>query len=78
VAAEAAHRPFETIEISLRFGLSDALLAEGPQAVIDQLAEYKRLGVRHVLVEFRREDAGRMMEILDLVLGTIRPAVDAA
>jgi probable F420-dependent oxidoreductase len=77
-AAEAAHRPFETIEISLRFGLSDALLAQGPQTIIDQLAEYKRLGVRHVLVEFRREDAGRMMEILDLVLGTIRPAVDAA
>ena len=77
-AAEAARRPFETIEISLRFGLSDALLAQGPQAVVDQLAEYKRLGVRHVLVEFRREDAGRMMEILDLVLGTVRPAVDSA
>ena len=77
-AAEAARRPFETIEISLRFGLSDALLAQGPQAVVDQLAEYKRLGVRHALVEFRREDSGRMMEILDLVLGTIRPAVAAA
>ena len=78
VAAEAARRPFETIEISLRFGLSDALLAQGSQVVIDQLAEYKRLGVRHVLVEFRREEARRMLEILDLVAGTIRPAVDAA
>src|SRR2546423_2479350 len=38
-AAEAARRPWETIEISLRFGLSDALLGQGPQAAIDQLGE---------------------------------------
>ena len=76
--ADAARRPWETIELSLRFGLGDALLAQGPQATIDQLAEYKRLGVRHVLVEFRREDVKRMLEILDVVTQTIRPAVDAA
>jgi len=76
--AEAARRPWETIEISLRFGLTDAALREGPQAAIDQLAEYKRLGVRHALVEFRRDDLGRMLELLDLVAKTIRPAVDAA
>jgi probable F420-dependent oxidoreductase len=76
--ADAARRPWETIEISLRFGLSDAVLAGGPQAAIDQLAEYKRLGVRHALVEFRRDDLGRMLELLDLVAKTIRPAVDAA
>ena len=50
----------------------------GQQAVIDQLAEYKRLGVRHALVEFRRPELGRMMELLGLVLETVRPAVDAA
>jgi probable F420-dependent oxidoreductase len=76
--AEAARRPRETIEISLRFGLSDALLGQGPQAAIDQLGEYKRLGVRHALIEFRRDDAGRMLEILDLVGKTIRPAVETA
>ena len=78
-AAAAKHgRAWETLEISLRFGLSDELVAQGKQAVIDQLAEYKRLGVRHTLVEFRRPDLGRMMELLGLVLETIRPAVDAA
>jgi probable F420-dependent oxidoreductase len=77
-AADAARRPFETIEVSLRFGLSEALVAQGPQAAIDQLAEYKRLGVRHALVEFRRPELQPMLELLDLVTTTIRPAVDAA
>lgn len=77
-AADAARRPFETIELSLRFGLRDDLLAQGPQAVIEHLVEYKRLGLRHVVLEFRRDDPGRMLEILELVAGTIRPAVDAA
>ena len=58
-AAEAQGRPWATIEISLRFGLSDELLAQGPQAVVDQLGEYKRLGARHALVEFRRPDLAR-------------------
>ena len=40
------------------------------------LAAYKRHGLRHILLEFRRDDLGRMLEILDLVAGTIRPAVD--
>lgn len=77
-AAEAAGRPFETIQISLRFELSDNVLARGHQSVIDRLCEYKRLGVGHVVVVFRREDPARMLELLDLVAGTIRPAVDAA
>jgi probable F420-dependent oxidoreductase len=77
-AADAAGRPFESITLSLRFGLTDELLAKGPQAIIDVLGEYKRLGLRHVLVEFRREDLGRMLEILDLIAGTVRPAVNKA
>jgi len=77
-AADAHGRSWETIEISMRFGLSDELLAQGQQAVVDQLCEYKRLGVGHALVEFRRPDLGRMLELLGLVAGTIRPAVAAA
>jgi probable F420-dependent oxidoreductase len=77
-AADAARRPWESIALSLRFGLSDELLAKGPQAVIDQLGEYKALGASHVLLEFRRPEMGRMLELLDLVAGTIRPAVDRA
>ena len=77
-AADAHGRSWETLEISMRFGLSDELLAQGRQAVVDQLCEYKRLGVRHALVEFRRPDLGRMLELLGLVAGTIRPAVTAA
>jgi probable F420-dependent oxidoreductase len=77
-AAAAARRPFETIELSLRFNLADALVAQGPQALIDQLGEYKRLGVRHVLIEFRRDELGRMLELLGLVVGTVRPALDVA
>jgi probable F420-dependent oxidoreductase len=77
-AADAARRPFETIELSLRYGLTDELIAQGQQAIIDRLCEYKRLGLSHVLVEFRRDDPARMLEILDLVAGTVRPAVDAA
>jgi len=77
-AADAARRPFETIALSLRFGLSDDALAQGHQTIVDQLGEYKRLGVTHVLVEFRRPDLGRMLELLGLVAGTIRPAVAAA
>src|SRR5262249_58661146 len=69
-AAAAKHgRAWETLEISLRFGLSDELVAQGRQAVIDQLAEYRRLGLRHTLVEFRRPDPGRVMGLLGLVLG---------
>jgi probable F420-dependent oxidoreductase len=77
-AAEAARRPMETIALSLRFALNDALLARGSQAVIDLLAQYKQLGFQHVLMEFRRDDLGRMLEILDIVTGTVRPALDAA
>jgi probable F420-dependent oxidoreductase len=76
--ADSAGRRFETIELSLRYALRDDLLAQGPQAVIDAVAEYKRLGLGHILLEFRRDDLSRMLEILDLVAGTVRPAVDRA
>jgi len=77
-AADAAGRRWETITLSLRFGLSDELLAQGRQAVIDRLGEYKRLGLSHVLLDFRRDDLTQMIDILDLVTGTIRPALATA
>jgi len=77
-AADKAGRPFETIELSLRHTLRDDLLAQGTQAVVDELVAYKRLGLSHILLEFRRDDLGRMLEILDLVTGTVRPAVERA
>jgi probable F420-dependent oxidoreductase len=76
--AEKAGRDMKTIALSLRFGLGDDLLAKGAQAVIDVLAEYKRLGLAHVLLEFRRDDLGRMLEILDLVTTRVRPVLDSA
>ena len=76
--ADKAGRDLKTIALSLRLGLSDDLLAKGPQAVIDVLAEYKRLGLAHVLLEFRRDDLGRMLEVLDVVTTRVRPGVDSA
>jgi len=77
-AAEAAGRSFDTIELSLRFGLTDELLAKGPQAVIDTLAAYARVGCRHIVLEFRRDDLARMLEILGLITSTVQPALAAA
>jgi probable F420-dependent oxidoreductase len=73
-AAAKANRAFETLHLSLRFGLTDDLLGKGPQAVIDLLGEYQRLGLQHVVLEFRRDDLKRMLEILDVVTAKIRPA----
>ena len=77
-AADQAGRAFDTIELSLRYTLRDDLLAKGTQAVVDILAEYKGLGLSHMLLEFRRDDLGRMLEILDLVTSAVRPTVDRA
>src|SRR6185436_2906935 len=58
-AADRAGRPFDTLEISLRFGLTDAMLASGGREAIDTLGEYKRLGLTHIVLEFRRDDLTR-------------------
>lgn len=73
-AADKAGRRLETIELSLRLSLTDDLLGKGPQAVVDLLGEYQRLGLAHVVLEFRRDDLKRMLEILDVVTRSIRPA----
>jgi probable F420-dependent oxidoreductase len=77
-AADAAKRPFDSLTLSIRNPLRDDELAQGKQAVVDLLAEYKRIGVKHIVLDFRRDSLGKMIEILDFVTGTIRPAVDAA
>jgi probable F420-dependent oxidoreductase len=77
-AADQARRAFDTIELSLRYTLRDELIAQGAQAVVDELAAYKRLGLSHILLEFRRDDLARMLEILEFVTSQVRPAVDHA
>ena len=77
-AAERAGRDPATIERSVRFSLPDDLLAQGAQAVAAPLVEYKRLGLSHVMIDFRRDDLGHMLEILDVVTGAVRPVVDRA
>jgi probable F420-dependent oxidoreductase len=77
-AADEARRPFESIELSLRFALTDELITQGAQAVVDALAAYKRLGLKHIVLEFRRDDLGRMLEILELVTSRVCPALDRA
>jgi hypothetical protein len=77
-AAAAANRPFDSIALSIRHTLKDELLTKGTQAVVDELGEYKRAGLGHILLDFRRDDLPRMLEILDLLAGTIRPALDRA
>ena len=74
--ADASRRPFESIVLSVRLGLKEEFLAQGTQAVVDRLSEYKRLGLEHVMIDFRRDDLTQMLEVLDLVTGTVRPAVD--
>ncbi len=77
-AAEAAHRPWESITLSLRFALGDELVGQGAQAIVDRLCEYKRLGLAHLVIDFRRDDLGQMLELLELISTKVRPAVDAA
>jgi probable F420-dependent oxidoreductase len=78
MVADQHKRDMKTIDISVRYSLPDTLIAAGPQQAIDELAGYKRLGLSHVMVDFRRDDLTRMLELLDLVTGTIRPAVEKA
>jgi probable F420-dependent oxidoreductase len=77
-AADAAHRPFETIELSVRVSLKEGPLRDSPQALIDELGAYKRLGLTHVLLDFRRDTLAEMLEALDVVARDVRPAVNRA
>jgi probable F420-dependent oxidoreductase len=76
--ADEAGRAWQSIELTMRFELSEPTLADGVQAVVDRLGEYARLGIRHTAVVFRREDPKRMLELMDLVATKIRPALASA
>src|SRR5262245_61230489 len=56
--ADAARRPFESIELSIRVVLRDDLLADKGRAAIDRLAESKRLGVPPVPLDSPRDALG--------------------
>jgi hypothetical protein len=64
------------LALSLRFALKDELLAQGPQAVIDLFAEYQGLGLGHLAIDFRRDDLGKMLELLELIATKVRPALE--
>jgi probable F420-dependent oxidoreductase len=77
-AADAARRPFESIDLSVRLSFKQGLVRESRQSIVDQLGSFKRLGLSHVVLDFRRDDLGEMLESLDAVARDIRPAVEAA
>jgi probable F420-dependent oxidoreductase len=77
-AAEAAGRAVDTIELSIRMVLRPEAVQGARQAIVDELAGYKALGLTHVAIDFRRPSLAEMLEVLDLVATEIRPAVDRA
>jgi alkanesulfonate monooxygenase SsuD/methylene tetrahydromethanopterin reductase-like flavin-dependent oxidoreductase (luciferase family) len=77
-AADAARRPFESIDLSVRLSVKQGPLREARQSIVDQLGGFKRLGLSHVVLDFRRDTLGEMLEGLDVVAQDIRPAVEAA
>jgi probable F420-dependent oxidoreductase len=76
-AADAAKRPFESIELSMRVG-SKGALKDTKQELIDLLGAYKRMGLTHVMVDIRRDSLTEMLEALEILTGDVRAAVDRA
>jgi probable F420-dependent oxidoreductase len=76
--AEAARRPMESIALSVRMPLRDEMLEGTGEAAVERLAGYKRLGLTHVMLDFRRPTLTQMLEILDRVARDIGPAVARA
>ena len=77
LAANKAGRPFDTLALSLRLPLRADAVQGSRQAIIDQYCVYKALGLTHLEVDFRRDSLAQMLEILDLMVTEIRPAVQA-
>jgi probable F420-dependent oxidoreductase len=79
-AADAAGRPFDTIELSVRLNWKGEQppIRRSAQEVIDRLGAYKTLGFTHVLIDFRRDTIDEMLDDLDVVTSEVRPAVDRA
>ena len=77
-AAEKAGRPLDTLALSLRLPLRTDAVQGSRQAIIDQYCAYKVLGLTHLVVDFRRDNLAQMLDILDLMVTEIRPAVQAS
>jgi probable F420-dependent oxidoreductase len=77
-AADAAGRPFDTIELSTRVRLTQEPVEAWRHGIVDRLCAYKALGLSHIVLDFRRDTLAEMLEALDLVAREVRPAVDAA
>jgi hypothetical protein len=76
--ADKAGRPYDALALSLRIPLRADAVQGSPQAIVDQYCGYKKLGLSHLVVDFRRNDLSQMLETLDLMATVIRPAVQAA
>ena len=76
-AADAAKRPFDTIELSMRVRNTGAL-STSRQEVIDLLGAYKKAGLTHVMLDIRRDSLTEMLENLEIVATDIRPAITRA
>jgi probable F420-dependent oxidoreductase len=76
--ADKAGRPYDSLALSLRIPLRAEAVEGSHQAIIDQYCAYTKLGLSHLVVDFRRHDLSQMLEILDLLATAIRPAVQAA
>jgi len=77
-AADAAGRPFDTIDLSVRVNLKGTSLKDSRQEIVDRLCGYKPLGFREIVLDFRRDTLDEMLSDLDVVTGEIRPALDRA
>ena len=73
-AADAAKRPFDTIELSMRVRNTGAL-STSRQEVVDLLGAYKKAGLTHVMLDIRRDSLTEMLENLEIVASDIRPAL---
>ena len=74
-AADAANRPFDGIELSMRVG-SKGSFKDTRQELTDLLGAYKQMGLTHVMVDIRRDSMSEMLEALEILTSEIRPAVE--
>jgi probable F420-dependent oxidoreductase len=75
--ADAMHRQFDSLDLSLRLKLSEDQVEGSFVALVDLYSAYKQLGLSHVAVDFRRDDLSHMLELLDWVATELRPAVES-
>jgi probable F420-dependent oxidoreductase len=74
--ADAAKRPFDTIELSMRVATKGPI-KESRQQLVDLLGAYKKAGLTHVMLDIRRDSLTEMLEALDAVTTDVRAAVNA-